>query len=229
MDTKYTIARISLAGERFEILVHPEKALQYRMGKKGSLSDILAIDVVYTDAGKGLRASEASLKKAFGTTDVEKIADVILTKGELQLTAEQRRRLIEDKRKQIVAFISRHCIDPRTGLPHPPARIEQAMAQAKFSIDPFKDAEEQAKEVIQALRSVLPIRMEVVKIAVRIPPAHAARCMGVLKEFGSISQQEWGSDGSLTATLEVPAGLQAALVERLGKITKGEAQVKVLK
>ena len=147
MDTKYTIARISLAGERFEILVHPEKALQYRMGKKGSLSDILAIDVVYTDAGKGLRASEASLKKSFGTTDVEKIADVILTKGELQLTAEQRRRLIEDKRKQIVAFISRHCIDPRTGLPHPPARIEQAMAQAKFSIDPFKDAEEQAKEV----------------------------------------------------------------------------------
>ena len=218
-----------MGGERFEIMINPDKALDYKLGKPVSVSQLLAYETIFRDVSKGERASEEKLKKIFGTTDPLKIAKTILDRGEIQLTSEQRRKLIEDKKRQIISFISRHCVDPKTGLPHPPLRVEQAMAEAHVSIDPFKDAEEQAKEVIQALRSVLPIRMEIVKIAVKIPPTHAARCIGVLKEFGSISQQEWGSDGSLTATLEVPAGLQAVLVERLGKITKGEAQVKVLK
>jgi len=229
MSQHYTVARIAREGERFEILVKPELAFEYRRGKIKSVSDVLLADTIYTDANKGLRASEEKLRKAFGTTDPAKVAEVILKKGVLQLTTEQRKRLIEEKRKQIISFISRNCVDPRTNLPHPPLRVEQAMSKIHYSIDPFKDVEEQAKEVIKLLRSVLPLKTEYVSVAVRIPPEYAARAYGAIKGFGTIKREEWRADGSWFSVIEMPAGLYGPFLERLGEITKGNAEAKLIK
>jgi len=38
MSEKYTTARITKAGERFEILVKPDLALEYKMGKRSPIS-----------------------------------------------------------------------------------------------------------------------------------------------------------------------------------------------
>src|SRR5208283_172155 len=107
MSEKFTTARISKSGEKFEILVKPDPALEYKMGKQLGISQLLVIDEVYSDAGKGTHASAEKLQKAFGTEDALAIAEEIMKHGELQLTTDQRRQLVEDKRKQIVAFIAR--------------------------------------------------------------------------------------------------------------------------
>jgi ribosome maturation protein SDO1 len=229
MSQKFTLARLVVSGERFEVMVNPEKALEYKLGKQVPLSQILVYDTIFRDVSKGQRASEEKIKKVFGTTDPLKIVKIILDRGELQLTTEQRRRLIEDKKKQIIAFISKHCVDPRTGLPHPPLRVEQALAQAKVSIDPFRGVEEQAKEVIQALRPILPLRTELALLEVKIPPQYAPATYGALKSFGTIKREQWLSDGSLLAVIEIPAGLQVNFLEKLGNLTKGTAQSKILK
>jgi ribosome maturation protein SDO1 len=229
MSDKLTTARITRGGEKFEVLVKPEPALDFKMGKQLGLSQILAIEEIYSDSSKGTRASEDRLVKAFGTSDVMKVAEEILRHGELQLTTDQRRQLIEDKRKQIIAFISRNCIDPRTGTPHPPLRIEQAFAQIKLSIDPFIPAEEQAKDVIEELRVLLPIKMEQMRVAVKIFAEYSAKAYGALKGFGTISREEWQADGSLVAIVEMPAGLYGSFVDRLGKLTQGTVQTKILK
>jgi ribosome maturation protein SDO1 len=229
MSEKFTTARISKSGEKFEILVKPEPALDYKMGKPVGLSQFLVIEEIYSDAGKGTRASAEKLEKAFGTADPVKVAEDIMRHGELQLTTDQRRQLVEDKRKQIVAFISRNCIDPRTGTPHPPIRIEQALAQVKYSIDPFKSADEQSKDIIEELRTLLPIKMEQMRVAVKILAEFAAKGYGAVKGYGTISKEEWQADGSLVAVVEMPAGLYGPFVERLGKITQGTIQTKVLK
>jgi len=65
------------------------------------------------------------------------IAEKILQKGDLNLTTEQRRRMTAEKRKQLITFITKTFVDPRSHLPHPPLRIEQAMSDARTSIDPF--------------------------------------------------------------------------------------------
>jgi ribosome maturation protein SDO1 len=229
MGEKVTTARAVISGEHFEILVNPQAALDYKFGRPIELSQVVVVDEVFTDASKGMRASEEKLVKAFGTTDFIKIAEAIMKRGELQLTTEQRRQLIEDKKRQIIAFISRHCVDPRTGLPHPPIRIEQALTQVRVSIDPFEDAEEQARTVIQALRPILPLKMEQLRLAVKIPPEHATRAYGAVKDFGIIKQEEWQADGSWVAIIEMPAGLQASFLEKIGKLTQGTLQVKILK
>ncbi|HYB93289.1 MAG TPA: ribosome assembly factor SBDS [archaeon] len=229
MSDKYTTARIDIGEEHFEIMVKPQAALDYKLGKTLGMSQILIIDTIFTDASKGMKASEESLVKAFKTTNPVQIAEIIMKRGEVQVTTDQRRQLVEDKKKQIIAFISRHCIDPRTGLPHPPLRVEQAISQIRISIDPFKSADEQAREVIQALRPILPIKIEQIRIAVKIPPEFASRSYGAVKDFGTITREEWQADGSWTAVVEMPAGLHASFLERLGKISQGTMQTKILK
>jgi ribosome maturation protein SDO1 len=229
MSDKYTTARITKSGEKFEILVKPEPALDYKMGKPTPISQMLVIDEIYADASKGTHASDEKLQKAFGTTDPLLVAEDIMKHGELQLTTEQRRQLVDDKRKQIVAFVSRNCIDPRTGTPHPPLRIEQAFNQIRLVVDPFKPAEEQAKAVIEELRTLLPIKIDKMRVAVKVFPEHAAKAYGSIKGFGTITKEEWQKDGSLVALVEMPAGLYGSFIDRLGKLTQGTVQTKVLK
>jgi ribosome maturation protein SDO1 len=229
MSEKFTSARISIGNDKFEILVKPEQALDYVLGKKADISGILVIDEIFVDAKKGLKASEKKLLSAFGTEDVREIAEKILRDGELPLTTAQRRQMIEQKRLQIVAFISRHCMDPRTKLPHPPKRIEQAMEEARVSIDPFKDAEDQARDAIQALRPIMPISMEELRIAVKISAEYAARAYGAVKDFGKIEREEWQVDGSWVGVINMAVGLHGPFLEKLGRITQGTMETKTLK
>lgn len=227
MSDKYTVARMTKDNEHFEVLVKPQKALDYRMGKVSGITEVLAAETIYSDANKGTRASEENLRKAFGTTDSLKIAEAILTKGTLQLTTEQRRKMTEDKRKQIIDFISRQSVDPKTNLPHPPTRIENAMEQIRYSIDPFKPVEEQAKEIIKALRIILPLKMEQIALDVTIPSTYSVKAYGSLKGFGTIKREEWRADGSWYGVLEMPAGSYAPFLEKLGEITKGTGEAKI--
>jgi ribosome maturation protein SDO1 len=229
MSSKFTSVRLTIDGEHYEILVYPDPALNFRMGKNVEPSQIIAIDEVFFDSNKGLRASAEKLKKHFGTDDHAKAALEVLRRGEIQLTQEQRKRLTEEKRKQVVMIISKNYVDPKTRLPHPPVRVEQAMQDARVSIDPFKDANEQAKEVIDKIRLIIPLKSEKVQLMVRTPAQYAGQALGVLKGFGEILKEEWGQDGGLSIVLEVPAASQPSLLERLGSATKGSAQVTMVK
>jgi len=229
MSTKYTLARLTIEGEHFEILVKPDPALQYKRGEQTPISKILVIDTIFTDSNKGQRASEQKLVKAFGTINTIEIAQQILRRGELQLTTDQRRRLVEEKRIQIIDYISRHSLDPRTGIPHPPTRIKQAMDQVRVIVDPFTAVEEQAKEVINKLRVILPISVEQIRVAIKIPPEHVPVSMGVVKNLGEVKQEEWQPDGSWVAIVELTAGAHIPFLERLAKVTRGNLLSKILK
>jgi ribosome maturation protein SDO1 len=228
MSGKFTIARYTKDNEHFEILVKPEKALDYRNGKISGITEVLAAETIFTDANKGTRVPEADLKKAFGTIDSLKIADVILKKGQLQLTTEQRRKMVEDKRKQIIDYISRQAVDPKTNLPHPPMRIENAMEQIRYPIDPYKSIEEQARDIIKLLRPILPLKVEQMSVGVHIPAQFAQRAYGSIKTYGAIKREEWRADGSWYGVLEMPAGSYASFLNKLGEVTKGSGEAKVI-
>ena len=228
MSEKYTVARITKEDEHFEILVKPQKALDYRAGKASAITEVLVTETIFSDANKGTRVSEENLRKAFGTTDQLKIAETILTKGTMQLTTEQRRKMVEDKRKQVIDFIARQAVDPKTNLPHPPSRIENAMEQIHYPIDPFKPMEEQAKDIIKLLRPIIPLKVEQLSVAITIPTEYAARTYGTIRTLGTIKREEWRADGSWYGVLEMPAGSYAPFLEKLGNITKGNGEAKIV-
>jgi len=228
MAAKLTVVRLNIEGEKFELLVKPDPALDFKMGKNITISSILASDEIYADANKGTRISDEKLMKHFKTTDPTDIAKMILERGELNVTTEQRKRLVKDKRKQIVQIISKSCVDPKTHLPHPATRIENAIDEARVVIDPSIRAEEQTKKIIDELRPILPLKAEQLKLSIITPPQFAAQSYSVLKNMSSMLEEEWMADGSLKAIVEIPAAMQSTLMDRLGSVTKGSAEVRVI-
>ena len=226
MTDKFTVVRLILDGDKFELLVKPDPALEYKMGKRADISSVLVSDEIYSDANKGSRASSEKMMKHFKTTDSTDVAKQILAKGELNLTTDQRRKMVEEKKRQIVQFINRSFVDPKTHLPHPILRIEAAMEEVRVPIDPSKKVEDQAKTIVDALRKIIPLKSETVKLTVTVPPQFAAQSYSVLKSSGDLSSEEWLADGSLKAVLNMNASIKGQFLDRLGAVTKGSAQVK---
>ena len=223
------IARWETQGSRFEVLVDPEAVQALKDGKSVDLSAKLALDQVFKDARKGDKISEEHLEKTFHTRNLAEIARQIVLKGEVQVTTEQRHRLQEAKRRQIVTTIARNAMNPQTGAPHPAARIEAAMQEAKVHVDPFRPVDVQVQEVLAKLRPLLPIRLDVVKVRVKLPAQHYPRVIGDLKGMGRLMDEQWLGDGSWSGVLEIPAGVQTELYEKLNARTKGAADTALVK
>ena len=224
-----TVVRYSFEGEKFEILVKPDLALDYKLGKKKDVSAVLVSDEIYTDSGKGTKPGNEKLLKAFKTEDQAEIAHIILQKGILNLTTDQRRKMIDEKKKQIVQFIVKTYVDPKSHLPHPPIRVEQAMKDARVSVDPQKSVDEQVQDIVEKLRSIIALKSENLQLEIIIPAQYASQSYSVLKSIGSLKSEEWQNNGSLKAILEIPAAARPNVIDRLGAITKGSATVEVMK
>jgi ribosome maturation protein SDO1 len=224
-DTKFTIVRLNLDNNKFEILVKPDPALEYKLGKRTDLSSILISDEIYSDANKGSRAASEKLVKYFKTTDSTEVAKQILSRGELSLTTDQRRKMVEEKKKQIVQYINKNFVDPKTHIPHPPLRIESAINEARVVIDPFKRSEDQAKTIIDSLRKSLPLKSETLRLIITVPPQFSAQSYNILKTTGNFSGEQWLADGSLRVTLEINAGMKGTFLDRIGSASKGSAHV----
>jgi len=222
------IARLSSLGTTFEVLVDPELALAFKTGQSTDIGSALASDKVFKDAKKGDKAADEMVKKAFGTNDVSKVAAEIIRKGEIQITTEQRRKMREQRLAQVVTLISKRAINPQTGAPHPPTRIESAINEAKVHIDEFKSAEEQLAAIIITLQPIIPLKFEMRRIAVKIPTAYTGKASRVVKSMATVKQEQWLNDGSWAAVVEIPAGIQAEFFDKLNELTRGEVQTKVL-
>lgn len=222
------IARLPSHGMVFEVLVDPELALAFRMGEAVDIQSMLASDKVFKDSKKGEAASEEMMRKVFGKLDVQKIAEQIIRKGEVQMTTEQRRKMREARFRQMVALIARRAINPQTGLPHPPTRIERALTEAKVSIDEFKSAEKQFPVVVKALLPIIPLKFETRRIGIKIPASYTGKTHRVVRDFATIKEEQWLNDGSWAAIIEIPAGVQGEFFDKLNDLTRGEVQTKVL-
>ena len=223
------IARLKKGEEHFEVLVDPYAAADLIDGKEIDLIQNLAIDAIFKDSKKGTHASEESLVKFFGTTDVVEISKRIILKGEIQLTTEQRHKMQSNKKKRIVDSIARNAMDPKTKAPHPRQRIELAMEEAGVHVDPFKPVSEQVKIIIEKLRPLLPISMDSIRISVKIPAEQIGKAYGTVRNYGSLEREDWQSDGSWIGIIKLPAGMQTDFYDKLNDVTKGNVSTKILK
>ncbi|MEM5792828.1 MAG: ribosome assembly factor SBDS [Candidatus Aenigmatarchaeota archaeon] len=225
---KSVVCRLKRGDKVFEILVDPEKAAKFKKGEISQIEEVLSYPEIYKDVRKGDLVSREDLEKIFRTSNINAVARRILQEGEIQLTTEQRRKALEEKKKEIATIISRRGINPQTNTPHPPQRILNAMEQVGVHIDPFLDANVQVEKIVKDLKVILPIKFESVKVQVRIPPQHAGRAYSEIKRLFTDSDERWLNDGSLELNINIPAGLEAELMEKIGFLTKGNFTSKVI-
>ncbi len=229
LDLDAVVIGIEREKRRFEILVDPDLAFRFRRGEDIPLENILKNYVIYEDARRGLHASEELVRDSFGTDDIFAIAPIIIKRGEFRLTHEQRVQLTQEKTEEIIASISKRAMNPQTGYPHPPDRIRQAMAEAKVRVDPFIAVEEQIPNIVKALRVILPISFDSVKLRITIPAAYTGKGYNMVATAGVIKSEKWETDGSWSGVVEVPASQRQQLYDELNKLTKGQVRMDVIR
>ncbi|WP_280536225.1 ribosome assembly factor SBDS [Halopenitus sp. POP-27] len=224
-------ARLESHGERFEVLIDPDAALAMKRGDfEGDLEDVIAAEDVFENASRGDRPAESALEEVFGTTDPMAIIPEVVERGEIQITADQRREMQERKRKQLINTIARNAINPQMDdSPHPPERIDRALEEAGFTIDPMEPVENQVDDALEALRPVIPIRFEEITVAVQLPPDYAGSGQAQIREFGDLEREEWQNDGSWVGVVTFPAGLQNDFYDLANEVSSGNAETQVVK
>jgi ribosome maturation protein SDO1 len=251
----YIIGRIENSGRVFEMLMDPEKAwdakkyIREEINKRlreGQNKSRLTVDEilndqnidlelifesfsVFEDLRRGKKATDGDMEAIFGTTDGVIISAHILLDGEIHWTQAQREEERQKKLKQIISIISKNAINPQNKKPHPYQRIEKAIEEAKVKIDLMRSVEEQIDDIVKSIRTIIPIRIEQVEMAIKIPTAFTAKGYNIVAQYVQIKKEEWQSDGSWVAVVSLPAGLQMELIDKLNKLTHGRVQTKILK
>ncbi|MEK6840758.1 MAG: ribosome assembly factor SBDS [Nanoarchaeota archaeon] len=220
-----TTARIKQKGKHFEIIVDLDRALKFKKGQSTAL-DFLEADVIFTDSKKGFHASEKDLTEAFGINDASEIAKKIVKSGEILITQEHREEEKDKKIKQVIDFLSRNAIDPKTMRPHTPDRIKTAIEQAHVNIKNVP-VENQIKEIMEQLSKVLPIKMEEKRYVVTIPSIYTGQAYGIISPYKE--QETWMNNGDLRVNVHVPSGLAFQFFDKLNSVTHGSVVTEELK
>ncbi len=220
------LARLEKGGSRYEILVDSELVQAWKHDNESvNLSDLLATDQIWSDAKSGDRPTSESLIKIFGSTDLKVCVKKIINEGSIQLTTIQRKKIIEDKKKKIINEIATTATDPKTKLPHPPSRIEIALDEARFSVDPFLSIERQVQDAVKVLKPLIPLQFITVKLAFRVPGKDYGGVHQLLRN--SIKKEEWLNDGGWVCVVEVPGGMKNEIISRVSQ-RSSDADVKEL-
>ena len=220
------LARLEKGGKRYEALVDPDLVEQSKEDSSNiQLDDFMAMDEIFHDARAGERPTEDALMNTFQTLDVETILNTILEKGSIQLTTAQRKARVEHMRQQIIHHIHSQAIDPKSKSPHPRTRIELALQESKYSVDPFKRLEEQIKDAIAKLKPLIPLSFESVRLAFRVPGSAYGSVSQLLRTYQK--KEGWLENGDWACVIEIPAGMKGDMIGQVLK-RSNDAEVKEL-
>ena len=218
--------RIHYKGDKtFEILVEPEPAKEAKFeGKDHDILKLLFVQEVFTDANEGEKASPSELEEEFGTKQVIDAAEEVFEKGEMQLTTDQKAEMRKEKMQQIVSMIARRAQNPKTGNPHPPQRVENALEEAGFDADAMADVEEQFDEAIEAIRPIIPVSLDEKTVAIKIPSDSGGKAYNMIQKKADVIEEQWGNE-YFYAKIRVPAGILTELMEEIQALTSGKSEV----
>ena len=210
-------------GKRYELLVDPEMVDDFKNDPDSiNIDEFLAMDEVFHDARGGERPTEEAIENTFGTQDILEIAKTILTKGSIQLTTNQRKAIVEKMRQKIIHHIHSQAVDPKTKSPHPVTRIELALEESRYSVDPFKKLELQIKDAVDKLKVLIPLSFETMRLAFKVPGSAYGSAMRVLRSYHV--KDGWLEDGTWACVIEIPAGMKGEII---GQIMKVSSQTEV--
>jgi len=225
MQKDHQLVRHKVNGVTFEVLTKLGAVLKFRKGELG-WAEVLYADEIFKSYSKAEKAKGVDLTAAFGTENVQDCAKVIVEKGELQLTANERKEFVEKKRAEIVNYIHKYYVDPRAKTPHPVLRIENALDELKFKVDADVPTEKQVQEIVKRLPEVLPIKRQEMEGLLTIPNKHMGSCHGVIQKYVKIINERYSADGCAMQVSLVPGDYQP-LLNDLNRLTKGDFQFEI--
>ena len=100
-------------------------------------------------------------------------------------------------------------------MPHPPSRIENALEESRYSIDPFLPLERQVSDAVKMMRPLIPLKFATARLAFRIPGTQYGSVHKILR--GLTIKEEWLSNGDWACVVDIPAGGKVDLMAEVAK------------
>jgi ribosome maturation protein SDO1 len=216
--SKNVEARLRIKNKTFEIIVDVEKALEMKKGTDVSIDNVLEVDEIFSDSKKGEKASSKDLTECFGTDDAREVAKKIIEKGDIQIPTELKNKEREERIKQAVDFLTKNCVDPATDRPYTSSRMQEVLGESGVNIE-NKPIESQLGKILEAIRKILPIKIETKKIKLTVPAIHTGKVYGVLKDYKE--KEDWLGNGDLVCIVNIPAGMQMDFYDKINSLTHG--------
>jgi ribosome maturation protein SDO1 len=223
--SKYQVVRYKSGKHTFEVMTKPGSVSKYRLGQL-DISNVLEADIVFKDINKGDKAASADLVEVFKTDNPAECCRKIVDDGHLQLTDAERKEILEKKRREIVNYLHKYFVDPKTKAPHPVIRIENALVDLKYRVDPDIAVEKQVQEIMKNMPGVLAMRKMDMTGWITIPHAHLGVAQGQLKKFVNVKHERYDDNGCEFEVTLVP-GDYDALMSMLNNTCKGEYDIKI--
>ena len=220
MPTRNTVARIKINGKHFEIMVDLDLALKLRRGEPINIQNVLLANDIFTNSQNGSKASSSDLITCFGTSDLNQVATRIVQKGEVQLPKDYRDEQQDNKKKQVADFFVKNAVDARTNKPFTLQQIENALSQTGVNITNVP-IEQQISSITEALKTILPIKIETKKLAITIPAIHTGKIYALVNQYKE--KEDWLNNGDLKVIINIPVGLQMEFYDKLNAVTHGSA------
>ncbi|EJT98957.1 Shwachman-Bodian-diamond syndrome protein [Dacryopinax primogenitus] len=227
--TNVSVVRLKKGGKRFEIACYKNKVQEWRSGVETNLDDVLQISNVFINVSKGQAAKSDDLEKAFGTTELDKIVNEILKKGELQVGDKERAHELGNLWKDIATKVAEKVVDPSTQRPYPVGMIEKGMTEAGFSVKQGKGAKSQVLECIRQLqeKSSLPVQRVRMRVRVTMPAKDEKRLKEKIVEAAeSVEDEDWGDEWEVI--LIIDPGQFKVLNELLANDLKGKGRIETM-
>ena len=206
----------------FEIYCKPGSIDRYRE-ENLAISNVVQTDNIYLDIKKGNVAKETDLEKNFGTSDYEECIKVMLDKGEYSLTTEERRKKVEQRKREIISYISKNYVDTKTNIKITIDIIEETLKKIKMTIDPHISGNKQAKDIIRKFINCYPVKKISIDGSLNIPYYLQEKMNKILSKYSDISSIYKNENICKTIyDLSIAPGDFDELMNVLQKVTNGE-------
>ena len=218
--TNIAVVRTTKKGMRFEIACYRNKVLSWRSKAEVDLGEVLQVDSVFTNVGKGKLASKKDLVKGFGTAELEVVIKELLDNGEMQVSEKERDALMESMFRDVAAIVVDKAVNPENNRPYTISMIQTAMKEIHYSVHTNKGAKSQALDVIRKLKAVMPIARAKMRVKISCPvsllPRVQAAVLGEAEPAPAASVLTGVEDAAAAATAEEEGQKEAEVPEEMG-------------
>jgi len=193
--TNVSQVRMRKGDKRFEIMCYRNKVQDWRADVEKDIDEVVQVQQVFVNAGKGEVASSQDLKKHFGTTDVAAVVLEILNKGELQVGGKERQQQQTQLHNTVLGIIASKVMNPEKMRPYPPSIIEKVLSMLDFRFS-NKPAKGQALEAIKMLVNAQIIPIARARMRIRVSDDTERDYFDELKSKIETVESETTEDGS---------------------------------
>jgi len=164
---------------------------KFKEGKLG-FNNVCSTTTIFTNSKKGEQAKESDLMDVFETTNEEEVCKLILKMGTLQLTAKEREAKVQQKRQQILHHIHSNWEDPKSKLPHPMLRLENAFKASKCKVDVEGDAMKQAEDAVKKMKGdLLFARISQIQGTLTLEMKYIGVVEGMIRRFATVNKTDY--------------------------------------